>query len=234
MNHITQAELDRLKKETDLVKLVQASGVTLKPQGENLIGLCPFHNDTNPSLVITPKKNLWNCLGACGEGGSVIDWVMESKNLDFKQAVQHLKSGNENPSSSSTTPDITFDQVCDYYHKKLYDHKKVLSYLKQRGFDQPELYSRFKIGFVDQSLSKKLSPEQIAVLKKKGLIRRNGQEHFINCLTVPLLDGNNQTVGFYGRCINPKSLIKHLYLKDQHQGILESGRTKAMSGKQDS
>lgn len=56
-------EVEQIKQEIDLADLVRSSGVELKSQSKNLIGLCPFHNDKNPSLVITPDKNLWHCLG---------------------------------------------------------------------------------------------------------------------------------------------------------------------------
>ena len=56
-----------------------ARGVVLTPHGADLIGRCPFHDDHEPSLVITPAKNLWHCLGACQRGGSVIDWVMQAE-----------------------------------------------------------------------------------------------------------------------------------------------------------
>jgi DNA primase len=44
-----------------------------------------------PSLMINPGKNLWHCLGACQSGGSVIDWVMREKGLDFRDAVGWLQ-----------------------------------------------------------------------------------------------------------------------------------------------
>ena len=78
MARIPQDELDRIKRETDLVALVQAAGVELERRGKDLVGRCPFHDDHEPSLVVTPAKNLWQCLGACGEGGSVVDWVMKA------------------------------------------------------------------------------------------------------------------------------------------------------------
>ena len=81
MARIPQSELERLKRETDLVELVRASGVELKRHGKDLLGLCPFHDDKEPSLVVTPGKNLWNCLGACGEGGTVVDWVMRTQGV---------------------------------------------------------------------------------------------------------------------------------------------------------
>lgn len=59
------------------MRLVESSGVELKKHGKDFHGHCPFHNDKTPSLVISPDKNLWHCLGACQTGGTVIDWVMK-------------------------------------------------------------------------------------------------------------------------------------------------------------
>jgi DNA primase len=59
MARIPEAELDRLKRDVAVVRLAAARGIELKPHGGNLIGRCPFHEDHEPSLVITPAKNLW-------------------------------------------------------------------------------------------------------------------------------------------------------------------------------
>ncbi|MCK5904114.1 MAG: toprim domain-containing protein, partial [Gammaproteobacteria bacterium] len=56
------------------------------------LGHCPFHDDKSPSLVISPDKNLWHCLGACSEGGDVIQWVMKREGLAFRDAVAWLSS----------------------------------------------------------------------------------------------------------------------------------------------
>lgn len=47
----------------------ESAGVALKKQGRDLVGRCPFHDDRTPSLVVTPAKNLWHCLGACRRAG---------------------------------------------------------------------------------------------------------------------------------------------------------------------
>lgn len=75
MARIDEAELARLKSEISVEGLAEAAGVVLRRHGSDLIGLCPFHDDHEPSLVITPAKNLWHCLGACQASGSVIDWI---------------------------------------------------------------------------------------------------------------------------------------------------------------
>lgn len=60
MPRIPQDEIDRLKATVSLSALVEAAGVVLKPHGQDLLGLCPFHDDHAPSLVVTPDKNLWH------------------------------------------------------------------------------------------------------------------------------------------------------------------------------
>ena len=81
MTRVPQEELERFKREVSIVALVEARGVSLEKRGADLHGRCPFHDDTTPSLVVSPKKNLWHCLGACQQGGSVIDWVMKAEGV---------------------------------------------------------------------------------------------------------------------------------------------------------
>ena len=84
----------RLKTETDIVALIESYGTKLKDRGKDgeMIGLCPIHDDKNPSLVVNRKKNVWNCLGACGKGGDVIQWVMFAEKASFRHAVELLKN----------------------------------------------------------------------------------------------------------------------------------------------
>jgi len=93
MARIAGEEIERLKKEVDLAELVTRSGVALKKAGADLVGSCPFHEDDTPSLVVTPAKGLWHCMGACQAGGSVIDWVMRAQGVSFRHAVELLRAG---------------------------------------------------------------------------------------------------------------------------------------------
>ncbi|HRH78243.1 MAG TPA: CHC2 zinc finger domain-containing protein, partial [Cellvibrionaceae bacterium] len=91
MGRVADAVVEQLKAEVNLVQLVEAKGVELKRHGKDWLGCCPFHDDKTPSLVVSPGKNLWHCLGACGVGGSVIDWVMKSEGVSFRHAVELLR-----------------------------------------------------------------------------------------------------------------------------------------------
>src|SRR5277367_3538707 len=94
MARIPLEVVERLKTQVSVQRLAEARGVVLEKRGADLHGRCPFHDDRTPSLVITPAKNLWHCLGACQTGGSVIDWVMRAEGVSFRYAVELLKSNH--------------------------------------------------------------------------------------------------------------------------------------------
>ena len=90
-----EVDLNELKSSIDLVAHINSKGIELKKNGSrDLIGLCPFHEETKPSFVVTPHKGdggLWHCMG-CGKGGSIIDFVMESETVDFRGALEVLQA----------------------------------------------------------------------------------------------------------------------------------------------
>jgi len=86
---IEKEKIKRIKKDIDLPALVRAKGVKLKKNGKSFFGLCPFHDDHNPSLSVNPSKNLWQCFG-CGAAGDVIRFVELFDQVDFKEAVKRL------------------------------------------------------------------------------------------------------------------------------------------------
>jgi DNA primase len=75
---------ERIKREVSIQRLAEARGIKLRRSGKELIGLCPFHKDTRPSLNIDPVKNVWDCKGACGEGGDVIEWVRRAEGISCR------------------------------------------------------------------------------------------------------------------------------------------------------
>lgn len=100
MARIPPEELERLKAEIAVERLVEASGVELKAAGKDLLGRCPFHDDREASLVVTPAKNLWHCFG-CQIGGGPIDWVMKSRSLSFRHAVEWLRHGSSDVAATA-------------------------------------------------------------------------------------------------------------------------------------
>ena len=92
MARIPDAELERLKAEISVERLVESAGIELKRAGKDLVGRCLWHEDQTASLVVTPQKNLWHCF-ACQIGGGPIDWMMKAKGVSFRHAVELLREG---------------------------------------------------------------------------------------------------------------------------------------------
>jgi DNA primase len=92
MARIPQEEIERLKSEISVERLVEAAGVAVRKAGKDLLGRCPFHDHAEASLVVTPAKNLWHCFG-CQLGGGPIDCVMKTQGVSFRHAVELLRDG---------------------------------------------------------------------------------------------------------------------------------------------
>jgi DNA primase len=229
MARIPEHEIERLKAEVSVQRLAEARGIKLERHGADLIGLCPFHDDHNPSLVITPSKNLWNCLGACGGGGSVIDWVKKSKGVSFRHAVELLRASHPSLAAASpiirsrgTTASVKLDipfkidaddqsalnQVVDYYHQTLKQSPEALKYLQSRGLEHPEMIDHFRLGFSNRTLCYRL-PERNRKdgaeirdrLQRLGIIRESGHEHFTGSIVIPIIDLDGNVTEIYGRKI---------------------------------
>lgn len=162
MARIPDDELERLKREVDLAVLACSRGVALERRGKDLVGLCPFHDETEGSFVISPEKNLFHCLG-CGVGGTVVDLVMRMDGVSFRHAVELLREGLGGGGASGpprlpspVEPDAAdhelLDQVVRYYQETLERTPDPLAYLEKRGIADPEALQRFEVGFVDRTL----------------------------------------------------------------------------------
>ena len=238
--------IDRLKSEVSLEHLAEAQGIALKKHGADLLGLCPFHDDKEPSLVITPTKNLWHCLGACQCGGSVIDWVMRLEGVSFRHAVELLMNDYcpslaANPVKRSTVPKLAapiesdmadqqlLNQVIDYYHETLKQSPDALAYLEKRGIAKVEAIDHFKLGVANRTLGYRLPQANRkdgallrGQLQKIGIYRESGHEHFSGSLIIPVMDAHGNVQQVYGRKLLDrlrKGTPKHLYLPGPHKGI---------------
>lgn len=247
MARIPASELERLKAEVAVERLAEARGIALARKGADLVGLCPFHDDHEPSLVITPAKNLWHCLGACQTGGSVIDWVMRAEGVSFRHAVELLQADYQ-PSASapgavkrSTVQRLPtalergaedaklLAQVVAYYHEALLQSPEALAYLEKRGLRSSEAISRFQLGFANRTLGYRLPAknrkEGAAIrgqLQRIGVLRPSGHEHFTGSLVVPVTAPSGEVTEVYGRKISDhlrEGTPLHLYLPGPHRGV---------------
>lgn len=90
-----------IKQTIDLVQLIQFQGYPLKKNGKDYFLNCPWHDDKEASLVVSPDTNLWHGMGVCQTGGSVIDWVMKTQGVSFRLACEFLQ---KDPSLANNLP----------------------------------------------------------------------------------------------------------------------------------
>jgi DNA primase catalytic core len=246
MPMIPDDEIDRIKHTTDLAAVIRARGVELKPSGGDLVGRCPFHDDQNPSMRVTPGKGLWRCM-SCQATGNVIQFVQRFDGVSFRHAYELLKTGKlsalsaptagaplkkstvprlESPLTPNADDQAALRQVLDYYHERLKENPAALAYLKKRGI-APEAVAAFKIGFVDRTLglrlpqkNRKEGAEMRERLTRLGLFRDTGHEHLRGCVVFPVVAENGEIGTVYGRAIDaPTKEGRHLFLPGPQRGL---------------
>ena len=247
MPYVPQDVKERIKREVSIQRLAEARGIKLHRSGKELIGLCPFHDDRNPSLNIDPAKNVWSCKGACGEGGDVILWVMRAEGISFHHALELLRKDYA-PSAGpvvkiGTVPKLPplidataenkklLETVVGYYHETLKGTPEAQQYLVKRGLQSAEMVEHFRLGYANRTLSYHLPASNRAAgeaqrtrLKELGILRNQkpGHEHFNGSLVVPVFNLAGEVVEMYGRKITPNlraGTPDHLYLPGEHRGV---------------
>ncbi len=246
MARLPEETLARIKAEVPLEALCSEHGIELSGSGKNLLARCPFHEDDEPSFVVTPGKNLWNCLAGCG-GGDTIQLLMRLENISFRRAADKLAArlglapeAATIETHTGTTHDILTDPgegmndaalmgiVTDYYHRTFLNHPEGMQYLGKRKCFHPEAVKRFRIGFANRTLGYRVPTTTVAgqELKRRlqglGIMRESGHEHLNGSVIFPICDRHNAPVQMYGRKINDnlrKGTPSHLYLEGPLRGV---------------
>lgn len=224
---IDKAEIERVKRANELVAFIRSRGVALMQRGKQLVGLCPFHDDHEPSLVVDARKQLWNCLGSCREGGDVYRFVMKAEGVDFREAHLRLKTsagieGQESEGrvfgSELQPEDLQWlERAVDHYHRQLLETPSAQDYLRSRGLTATEIATSFRIGYANGMLAEKLPAEGRRALRRVGVLTGSSRELMRGCVIFPLVNAaTGQVVNLYGRSIEGR---RHLYLPGERQGL---------------
>lgn len=228
--YIPEDIIDRIRDQSDIVGIV-SEYVTLKKTGQNYTGLCPFHTEKTPSLVVSPAKRIFHCFG-CGAGGNVFTFLMKYNNLSFSEAVKALANklgidlpapkgpGKEEAGESELMARLN-SLTAGYFHGCLLKDKEAevaQRYMDGRGISK-ETIKRFNIGYSLNSwdaLVRYLALQKIPLplAEKAGLvIKKNKGEGFIDRfrgrIIFPIYDILGRVIGFGGRVID-ESVPKYL------------------------
>lgn len=212
--------IDQIRQANDIVEVIQ-SYLPLKHVGTNWRGICPFHNDTKPSLYVSQPKQIYKCF-ACGKAGNVITFVADYEKLSFIEAVKKLaqRMGIQIPEYERTKTVSTkreqlltiYKSAGEFFASSLFQHgAQVLDYLAKRSFT-PETAKELQLGYAlnsEKALLNHLLKEgiSVALLKESGLFgvySGNLTDLFRDRLMFPIHNSFGEVIAFGGRLLQEK------------------------------
>lgn len=218
-----QEAKEQIRQTVDIVELV-GSYITLRRQGRNYVGLCPWHDDSRPSLQVNPERQTFKCW-PCDIGGDVFSFVMRMENVEFREALEMLAdraSIELKPTGQPGQQPSQFDrrnlfrvmawaeqQYCQCLQQSR-DAEPARRYLQERGIDEQTARS-FHLGFAPDSWDWLLSRagevgHSPAVLERVGMVmpRQSGSGHydrFRGRLLFSIRDVRSRPIAFGGRVL---------------------------------
>lgn len=211
---IDKTSIENLKQRLDIVDVV-GSYLELKKNGANYKCVCPFHNDTTPSLVVSPSKQIYHCF-ACGAGGDGIKFVMEYEKLSYPEAIEKL-ARMVNFSLAYTTDEggvkredrKLMENLNLFYVKQLDKTPFAKEYLFKRGISDVSI-EKFELGYAPASFA------TLDFLKMRGYAMSEAMEYgvaglgennqpyarFIERVSFPIYSPTHRLVGFGGRTLS--------------------------------
>ena len=237
MTKPTFEERLNIKNKVDIVDIVR-DYVPLVQKGKNYFGICPFHDDHNPSMSVSPERKMYKCF-VCGAGGDVFNFVQNYEKISYNEAVQKVASKIGIDIKLDTNVKKVDDKYIKQYEiydisNKFYQNnlntnlgKIARSYLKDRHITE-EMIKHFQIGlsFSDNKLSKLLQSKGYDdnLLVKSGIcVKTNNGIYDIyrDRIMFPLWDINGKTNGFSGRIYEGNDQSK--YINTMETDIFKKG-----------
>ena len=219
-------KINEIRSANDIVDVI-SSYIPLEKKGKNFFGVCPFHDDSNPSMSVSKDKQIYKCF-SCGASGNVFNFVMDYEHVDFKEALSILakKAGITLNNVNVKSKENKYDKYYKMYDISLKLYQNNLSsnlgtsakeYLHKRGITD-ELIKIFKIGLATtskDSLTKILNSKDYTnrEIELYGL-GTGTNDLYINRIMFPLFDISNNIVGFSGRIYNTSSSSKYINTKE--------------------
>lgn len=200
--------LDELKQQVSLLDYLQAQDwrPARRLSRGRLLGLCPLHDDHQPSFLVDPGKSLFYCYG-CGRGGDVIRFAELYHQVRFPQALALLQQWRGLPP--------LLRAVADFYRMQLHRHSEAIAYLYQRGVRSPELIEQMRIGYAPGGCLQGWLMQlgyPLQVLRQAGLVTGAGYDAYIHRIVFPL------EANLYGRSVSPAA-PPHRFLPGAKGGL---------------
>lgn len=229
MANISYEEILSIQRKANIVDIIR-DYVPLTQRGKNYFGICPFHDDHNPSMSVSPEKGVYKCF-VCGNAGNVFNFVMEYEKVSFYEAVKIVadKIGVSIDISTSKKENTKKSPLYDIYNiaYKFYQNnlntvygKDAKKYLLNRKIDE-DVIKNFNIGLSlsDSELCNALKAKGFKDddIVSSGVAVQNGNniyDIYKNRIMFPLYDLEGNVVGFSGRIYNQKGESKYINTKE--------------------
>jgi DNA primase len=230
------AVIDDIKVRLDILEVV-GQRVQLQRSGRSYKGNCPFHQERTPSFHVFPDRQSWRCFGACATGGSAIDFVMRSENLEFGETIRRLAQQvglplNDRQSSRADHPAFRINEAaCAFFQRTLASSQGsyARAYMERRGLDRSAI-ELFQLGLAPsdgESLRSHLLREgfEAAQLLAAGIVRENDDRQqrdlFWGRLMIPIRDSDSRLAGFGGRALDDS---QPKYLNSPQSEVFDKSR----------
>ena len=217
---------NEIRSKCDIVDII-GERIPLVARGKNFFGVCPFHDDSNPSMCVSREKQIYTCF-SCHATGNVFTFLMNYEHMDFRETLRYLgeKVGVDVSSVHIAKKNTKFDPFYDAYSFSLkYFQNNLLSkvgvdarnYLAKRNIDD-SVIKEFEIGLsldTSDDLTKLLTSKKydLASLNQIGL-SSDARDVYIDRIMFPLYDLSGRVVGFSGRIYKDNGLNKYLNTKE--------------------
>lgn len=210
-------DVKNLKRRWPLLDYLRQQNWTPQPAGHDsseFVGLCPLHQETQPSFYVNTRKNLFFCHG-CGQGGDLIRFVELSRHLSFRQSLTYLEQQSTSPPNSAAV----LEEATAFYQAQLDHYPKALRYLQQRGLCDATAIQQLRIGYAPGgSLRLHLTARGYSfdLLRRIGLLNSQGRDTFYGRVVFPCcLQG--RIVNLYGRSLG--DTFAHRFLPRPKGGL---------------
>ena len=215
-----------IRSKVDIVDII-GERIPLVARGKNYFGVCPFHDDSNPSMCVSREKQIYTCF-SCHATGNVYTFLMNYEHIDFKEALKYLgeKVGVNTKGIHIQKKSTKYDKLYEAYNLSLKYFQNNLNssygkdareYLKQRQIDE-KIIKEFEIGLSLESkddLTKLLTNKNydLVTLNRIGLSSDN-HDIYNDRIMFPLYDVSGNVVGFSGRIYKDNGQNKYLNTKE--------------------
>ena len=227
MNTLSQEKINVIRNSVNIVDVI-SSYIPLTPKGKNFFGVCPFHDDTNPSMSVSPSRQIYKCF-SCGATGTVFKFIMDYENISFMEAVKKVANlggvsvniGKVQKKQKHTELHQIYDLSLKFYinNLNLAKGKEAREYLKKRNINE-DVIKEFQIGLalkkdtLSKILIQKFKPEDVL---KSGLIGKNDYGYydlFYERIMFPLYDLDGNPVAYSGRIYNREHNSKYFNTRE--------------------